>query len=135
MTTPDHIAQTLVETLAERAFSNRASVVNLFVAAPGHGSLRGRNNSPQHLVRTTGTAMSTYDNALQTQTGGQLRDLASRAAMAASFNPTDSARADNACLMTFPSEATKIGLPQVSWNSHWRRKGRIGNMRTGVGRV
>ena len=30
-----------------------------FVAAPGHGSLRGRNNPPQHLVRSTGAAMST----------------------------------------------------------------------------
>jgi hypothetical protein len=29
------------------------------VAAPGHGSLRGRNNPPQHLVRSTGAAMST----------------------------------------------------------------------------
>jgi hypothetical protein len=34
------------------AFSNRVSIVNyFFVAAPGHGSLRGRNNPPQHLVR------------------------------------------------------------------------------------
>src|ERR1700704_1156489 len=30
-----------------------------FVAAPGHGSLRGRNNPLQHLVRSTGAAMST----------------------------------------------------------------------------
>ena len=30
-----------------------------FVAAPGHGSLRVRNNPPQHLVRSTGAAMST----------------------------------------------------------------------------
>jgi hypothetical protein len=38
-------------------FSNRISLVNGFVAAPGHGSLRGRNNPPQHLVRSTGAAM------------------------------------------------------------------------------
>jgi hypothetical protein len=30
-----------------------------FVATPGHGSLRGRSNPPQHLVRSTGAAMST----------------------------------------------------------------------------
>ena len=42
------------------AFSNRTSFVNgFFVAASGHGSLRGRNNPPQHLVRSTGAAMST----------------------------------------------------------------------------
>ena len=47
--------------LARRGpFSNRVSFVNgFFVAAPGHGSLRGRNNPPQHLVRSTGAAMST----------------------------------------------------------------------------
>jgi hypothetical protein len=33
MTTPDHIAQTLVETLAERAFSNRASV-SIYLSPP-----------------------------------------------------------------------------------------------------
>src|ERR1019366_3145089 len=41
------------------AFSNRVSFVNGFVAVPGHGSLRGRSNPPQHLVRSTGAAMST----------------------------------------------------------------------------
>jgi hypothetical protein len=42
------------------AFSNRVSFVNgSFFAAPGHGSLRGWNNPPQHLVRSTGAAMST----------------------------------------------------------------------------
>jgi hypothetical protein len=47
--------------LARRgAFSNRISLVNdFFVTTPGHGSLRGRNNPPQHLVRSTGAAMST----------------------------------------------------------------------------
>jgi hypothetical protein len=40
-------------------FSNRISLVNGFVAAPGHGSLRGRNSPPQHLVRSTGAARST----------------------------------------------------------------------------
>jgi len=45
--------------LAMRPFSNRVSFVNGFFAAPGHGSLRGRNNPPQHLVRSTGAAMST----------------------------------------------------------------------------
>lgn len=37
-----------------------ASLLSIvFVATPGHGSLRGRNNPPQHLVRSTGAAMST----------------------------------------------------------------------------
>jgi transposase-like protein len=44
---------------AAKAFSNRISLVKGFVAAPGHGSLRGRNSPPQHLVRSTGAARST----------------------------------------------------------------------------
>src|SRR6516164_2496214 len=45
------------------AFSNRISFVNwiLLFLLPyrGHGSLRGRKGPPQHLVRSTGAAMST----------------------------------------------------------------------------
>jgi hypothetical protein len=49
-------------------FSNRASFVNCLLLAAvvlllspyrGHGSLRGRRLPPQHLVRSTGAAMST----------------------------------------------------------------------------
>ncbi len=46
----------------EGPFSNRASYVNRFLSllpCRGHGSLRGRRMPPQHLVRSTGAAMST----------------------------------------------------------------------------
>ena len=47
----------------EGAFSNRTSCVNCFflllLPYQGHGSLRGRRLPPQHLVRSTGAAMST----------------------------------------------------------------------------
>src|ERR1700730_15937113 len=61
MTASDHFAHHSRKNLARWGpFSNRVSFVNcFFVAAPGHGSLRGRNNPPQHLVRSTGAAMST----------------------------------------------------------------------------
>ncbi len=39
-----------------------ASPLSIFfrlIAAPGHGSLRGRNSPPQHLVRSTSAARST----------------------------------------------------------------------------
>src|SRR5580704_18121709 len=44
-----------------------------FVAAPGHGSLRGRNNPPQHLVRSTGAAMSTTSWHTMTPVKAHLR--------------------------------------------------------------
>ena len=48
---------------SEGPFSNRASSVNasclLLLPYRGHGSLRGRKCPPQHLVRSTGAAMST----------------------------------------------------------------------------
>ncbi len=44
-----------------------------FVAAPGHGSLRGRNNPPQHLVRSTGAAMSTTSWHIMTPLKAHLR--------------------------------------------------------------
>ena len=56
-----------------RPFSNRLSLVNGFVAAPGHGSLRGRNNPPQHLVRSTGAAMSTTSRRAMTPLNGHPR--------------------------------------------------------------
>ena len=56
-----------------RPFSNRVSLVNSFVAAPGHGSLRGRNNPPQHLVRSTGAAMSTTSRRAMTPLNGHPR--------------------------------------------------------------
>ena len=56
-----------------RPFSNRPSLVNGFVAAPGHGSLRGRNNPPQHLVRSTGAAMSTTSRRAMTPLNGHPR--------------------------------------------------------------
>ena len=42
MTAADQIVQTAKKVLAMGPFSNRVSLVNGFVAAPGHGSLRGR---------------------------------------------------------------------------------------------
>jgi hypothetical protein len=61
MTSPDRLARTLIKPLANRGRSLIASPLSMafFVAAPGHGSLRGRNNPLQHLVRSTGAAMST----------------------------------------------------------------------------
>src|SRR3979411_800826 len=60
MTAPDRIARTLIKILAKRGRSLIASPLSMVVvAALGHGSLRGRNNPPQHLVRSTGAAMST----------------------------------------------------------------------------
>lgn len=51
-------------------FSNRASLVNALCLLPqllpyrGHGSLRGRRKPLQHLVRSTGAAMSTTGSHL-----------------------------------------------------------------------
>src|SRR3979490_257624 len=60
MTAPDRLARTLIKILAKRGGSLIASPLSMVVvAALGHGSLRGRNNPPQHLVRSTGAAMST----------------------------------------------------------------------------
>jgi hypothetical protein len=76
MTAPDRIAQTLIKKnpCQPGAFSNRVSFVNgFFVAAPGHGSLRGRNNPPQHLVRSTGAAMSTTSWRTMTPLKAHLR--------------------------------------------------------------
>ena len=61
MTAPDQAAKAASKALAGGSRSLIASPLSMvfFVAAPGHGSLRGRNNPPQHLVRSTGAAMST----------------------------------------------------------------------------
>ena len=42
-----------------RAFSNRSTPVkvSVYVARPGHGSLRGQRGLPQHLVRSGGQAL------------------------------------------------------------------------------
>jgi hypothetical protein len=73
MTAADQIVQTAKKVLAMGPFSNRVSLVNGFVAAPGHGSLRGRNNPPQHLVRSTGAAMSTTSRRAMTPLNGHPR--------------------------------------------------------------
>jgi len=61
MTAADQIVRSAKKVLAMEGRSLIASPLSMafFVAAPGHGSLRGRNNPPQHLVRSTGAAMST----------------------------------------------------------------------------
>jgi hypothetical protein len=63
MTAPDRGSFTQFILAPQEPFSNRFSAVNwsllLLVPRRGHGSLRGRMNPPQHLVRSTGTAMST----------------------------------------------------------------------------
>ena len=60
MTAADQIVRSAKKVLAMEGRSLIASPLSMvFVAAPGHGSLRGRNSPPQHLVRCTGAAMST----------------------------------------------------------------------------
>jgi hypothetical protein len=64
MTAPDHIAGTAWKTLAcggRSLIAPPLSIASCFFLLPyrGHGSLRGRKGPPQHLVRSTGAAMST----------------------------------------------------------------------------
>lgn len=61
MTAANQIVRSAKKVLAMEGRSLIASPLSMafFVAAPGHGSLRGRNDPPQHLVRSTGAAMST----------------------------------------------------------------------------
>src|ERR1700731_4075782 len=60
MTAADQIVRSAKKVLAMEGRSLIASPLSMvFVAAPGHGSLRDRSNPPQHLVRSTGAAMST----------------------------------------------------------------------------
>jgi hypothetical protein len=64
MTAPDHIAGTAWKTLAcggRSLIAPPLSIASFFLLLPyrGHGSLRGRKGPPQHLVRSTGAAMST----------------------------------------------------------------------------
>ena len=61
MTAANQIVRSAKKVLAMEGRSLIASPLSMIflVAAPGHGSLRGRSNPPQHLVRSTGAAMST----------------------------------------------------------------------------
>jgi len=64
MTAPDHFAKIDLNILRRRGpFSNRSTHVKaaVYVARPGHGSLRGQPELPQHLVRSrsAGIARST----------------------------------------------------------------------------